>query len=184
MVAERGRALIIAVNKWDGIPTDKRDEIRTGLDLRLPFLDFAPIHFISALHGSGVGDLVHAVDSAYVACMREMPTPELTRVLEKAMEQHQPPLIRGRRIKLRYAHQGGKNPPIIVIHGNQINQVPDAYRRYLANVFRKTFKLDGTPVRVEFRSDENPFKDKRSPMTPRQRRTAHRDEHRAKHRKS
>ena len=184
MVAERGRALIIAVNKWDGIPTDKRDEIRQGLDLRLPFLDFAPIHFISALHGSGVGDLVHAVDSAYVAAMREMPTPELTRVLETAMDQHQPPLVRGRRIKLRYAHQGGKNPPIIVIHGNQVNEVPDAYRRYLAGVFRKTFKLDGTPVRVEFRSDENPFKDKRSPMTPRQRRTASRDAHRAKHRKN
>jgi len=116
--------------------------------------------------------------------MREMPTPELTRVLEKAMDQHQPPLIRGRRIKLRYAHQGGKNPPVIVIHGNQTNQVPDAYKRYLAGVFRKTFKLDGTPVRVEFRSDENPFKDKRSPMTPRQRRTASRDEHRAKHRKT
>ncbi len=178
MVAERGRALIIAVNKWDGIPTDKRDEIRQGLDLRLPFLDFAPIHFISALHGSGVGDLVHAVDMAYAASMRDMPTPELTRVLETAMEQHQPPLIRGRRIKLRYAHQGGKNPPIIVIHGNQINQVPDAYRRYLANVFRKTFKLEGTPVRVEFRSDENPFKDKRNPLTPRQRRTAARDERR------
>jgi GTP-binding protein len=184
MVAERGRALIIAVNKWDGIPTDKRDEIRQGLDLRLPFLDFAPIHFISALHGSGVGDLVHAVDSAYAASMREMPTPELTRVLETAMEQHQPPLVRGRRIKLRYAHQGGKNPPIIVIHGNQINEVPDAYKRYLGNVFRKTFKLDGTPVRVEFRSDENPFKDKRNPLTPRQRRTASRDEHRAKHRKN
>lgn len=184
MVAERGRALIIGVNKWDGIPTDKRDEIRQGLDLRLPFLDFAPIHFISALHGSGVGDLVQAVDSAYAASMRDMPTPELTRVLETAMEQHQPPLVRGRRIKLRYAHQGGKNPPVIVIHGNQINQVPDAYKRYLGNVFRKTFKLDGTPVRVEFRSDENPFKDKRSPLTPRQRRTASRDEHRAKHRKN
>jgi GTP-binding protein len=183
LVAERGRALIIAVNKWDGIPTDKRDEIRTGLDLRLPFLDFAPIHFISALHGSGVGDLVHAVDSAYAAAMSEMPTPELTRVLETAMDQHQPPLIRGRRIKLRYAHQGGKNPPIIVIHGNQINQVPDAYRRYLAGVFRKTFKLDGTPVRVEFRSDENPFKDKRNPTTPRQRRTAARDERRGKRKK-
>ncbi len=171
LVAERGRALIIAVNKWDGIPTDKRDEIRAGLDLRLPFLDFAPVHFISALHGSGVGDLVQAVDRAYDAAMREMATPELTRVLETAVQQHQPPLIRGRRIKLRYAHQGGKNPPIIVVHGNQVQHVPEAYRRYLANVFRKNFRLDGTPVRVEFRSDENPFKGKRNPLTPRQRRS-------------
>jgi GTP-binding protein len=168
MVAERGRALVIAVNKWDGIPMDKRDEIRTGLDLRLPFLDFAPIHFISALHGSGVGELLRAVSHAYDAAMREMATPELTRVLETAIEQHQPPLVRGRRIKLRYAHQGGRNPPIIVVHGNQVQHVPDAYRRYLSNVFRKNFRLEGTPVRIELRSDENPFKGKRNPLTPRQ----------------
>jgi GTPase len=171
MVAERGRALLIAVNKWDGIPSDKRDEIRMGLDLRLPFLDFAPIHFISALHGTGVGELMRGVKHAYDASMREMPTPELTRVLETAIEQHQPPLVRGRRIRLRYAHQGGRNPPIIVVHGNQVQHVPDAYKRYLANVFRKTFRLEGTPVRVEFRSDENPFKGKRNPLTPRQRRS-------------
>lgn len=168
MVAERGRGLIIAVNKWDGIPMDKRDEIRSGLDLRLPFLDFAPTHFISALHGSGVGDLMRMVNTAYDASMRDLQTPELTRVLETAMQQHQPPLVRGRRIKLRYAHQGGRNPPIIIIHGNQVQHVPDAYRRYLANVFRKNFRLEGTPVRVEFRSDENPFKGKRNPLTPRQ----------------
>ena len=174
MVAERGRALLIAVNKWDGIPADKRDEIRTGLDLRLPFLEFAPIHFISALHGTGVGELIRAVGHAYDAAMREMPTPELTRVLETAIQQHQPPLVRGRRIKLRYAHQGGRNPPIIVVHGNQVEHVPDAYRRYLSNVFRKNFRLEGTPVRVEFRSDENPFKGKRNPLTPRQRRSRQR----------
>ncbi len=171
MVAERGRALLIAVNKWDGIPSDKRDEIRMGLDLRLPFLDFAPIHFISALHGTGVGELMRAVKHAYDASMREMATPELTRVLETAIEQHQPPLVRGRRIRLRYAHQGGRNPPIIVVHGNQVQHVPDAYKRYLSNVFRKNFRLEGTPVRVEFRSDDNPFKGKRNPLTPRQRRT-------------
>jgi GTP-binding protein len=168
MVAERGRSLIIAVNKWDNIPMDKRDEIRTGLDLRLPFLDFAPVHFISALHGTGVGELMRAVSQAYDASMREIPTPELTRVLELATEQHQPPLVRGRRIKLRYAHQGGRNPPIIVVHGNQIQHVPDAYRRYLANTFRKHFRLEGSPVRVEFRADENPFKGRRNPLTPRQ----------------
>jgi GTPase len=170
-VAELGRALVIAVNKWDNIPTDKRDEIRTGLDLKIPFLDFAPIHFISALHGTGVGELLRTVNSAYKAAMREMDTPELTRVLEQAIEQHQPPLVRGRRIKLRYAHQGGRNPPVIVIHGNQTPQVPEAYRRYLANFFRKRFNLEGTPVRIEFRTDDNPFKGKRNPLTPRQRRT-------------
>jgi GTP-binding protein len=168
MVAERGRGLIIAVNKWDGIPMDKRDEIRAGLDLRLPFLDFAPTHFISARHGTGVGDLMRMVNTAYDASMRDLQTPELTRVLETAMQQHQPPLIRGRRIKLRYAHQGGRNPPIIIVHGNQVQHVPEAYRRYLAGVFRKTFRLEGTPVRVEFRSDANPFKGKRNPLTPRQ----------------
>jgi len=180
LVAERGRALVIAVNKWDGIPPDKREEIRAGLDLRLPFLDFAPVHFTSALHGTGVGELMRAVHQAYVASMREMPTPELTRVLENAVQQHQPPLVRGRRIKLRYAHQGGRNPPIIVIHGNQVQHVPDAYRRYLGNTFRKTFHLEGTPVRVEFRSDENPFKGKRNTLTPRQVRSRRRLMQRAK----
>ena len=170
MAAERGRALVIAVNKWDGIPTDKREEIRTGLDLKLPFLDFAPVHFISALHGTGVGELLRAVSRAYDAAMCEMPTPELTRVLEQAIEQHQPPLVRGRRVKLRYAHQGGRNPPVIVIHGNQVQHVPDAYRRYLMGVYRKVFQLEGTPVRIEFRSDENPFAGRRNPLTPRQRR--------------
>lgn len=168
MVAERGRGLIIAVNKWDGIPMDKRDEIRAGLSLRLPFLDFAPTHFISARHGTGVGDLMRMVNTAYDASMRDLQTPELTRVLETAMQQHQPPLVRGRRVKLRYAHQGGRNPPIIIVHGNQVQHVPEAYRRYLAGVFRKNFRLEGTPVRVEFRSDENPFKGKRNPLTPRQ----------------
>jgi GTP-binding protein len=182
MAAERGRALIIAVNKWDGIPADKREEIRTGLDLRLPFLDFAPIHFISALHGTGVGELMRSVRHAYDASMREMATPDLTRVLETALQQHQPPLVRGRRIKLRYAHQGGRNPPIIVVHGNQVQHVPDAYRRYLANVFRKNFRLEGTPVRVEFRSDENPFAGKRNPLTPRQRRKRQRLMRRVKRR--
>lgn len=174
LVAERGRALLIAVNKWDGIPSEKRDEIRAGVDLRLPFLDFAPVHFISALHGTGVGELMRAVSQAYDASMREMATPELTRVLETAIQQHPPPLVRGRRIKLRYAHQGGRNPPIIVIHGNQVQHVPDAYKRYLANVFRRNFRLDGTPVRIEFRSDENPYKGRRNELTPRQRRSRRR----------
>ena len=167
-VAERGRALILAVNKWDHIPADQRDHIRNQLALRLPFLDFAPQHFISALHGTGVGDLLGAARRAAQAAFRELPTPELTRVLEKALEAHQPPLVRGRRIKLRYAHQGGRNPPLIVVHGNQVAHVPEAYRRYLVNTFREAFRLHGTPVRVEFRADANPYAGRRNELSDRQ----------------
>jgi GTP-binding protein len=168
-VAERGRALILAINKWDHIPADQRDHIRNQLTLKMPFLDFAPQHFISALHGSGVGDLLGAARRAAEAAMRDMPTPELTRVLEKALEAHQPPLVRGRRIKLRYAHQGGRNPPLIIVHGNQVQHVPDAFRRYLANTFREAFRLHGTPVKVEFRADTNPFAGRRNELNERQR---------------
>jgi GTP-binding protein len=154
---ERGRALIIAVNKWDGIPTDQRETIERQLSLKLDFVPFAPIHFISARHGTGVGEVVQSVVRAYEAAMRDMPTRDLTRTLEYALTVHQPPLVHGRRIKLRYAHQGGRNPPRIVIHGNQTAQVPDAYTRYLSNVFRKKYDLFATPVVVEYRTDKNPF---------------------------
>jgi GTP-binding protein len=167
-VIEQGRALIVAINKWDNIPTEQRDLIRQQIEQRISFADFAPLHFISARHGSGVGELFTSIRNVYAAAMREMTTPQLTRVLEAALESHQPPLVRGRRIKLRYAHQGGRNPPIIVIHGNQTEHVPDAYRRYLVNVYRKAFDLAGTPVRVIFRGEENPFAGKRNPLTPRQ----------------
>ncbi len=168
LVAEQGRALVIAVNKWDGIAPNQRDAIRDGLDLRLDFLRFAPVHFISARHGTGVGELMGSVLKSYRAAMCEMPTKELTQALEQALTIHQPPLVRGRRIKLRYAHQGGRNPPVVVIHGNQTQHVPDAFRRFLENHFRATFRLMGTPMRVEFRTDENPFAGRRNPLTPRQ----------------
>jgi GTPase len=167
---EQGRALVVAINKWDGIQRDQRDHVRNQLKLKLPFLDFAPKHFISALHGSGVGLLLKAVRRAYAAAMRELPTPALTRALERAQEAHAPPLVRSRRIRLRYAHQGGRNPPVIVIHGNQVEHLPDAYRRYLMNLFRETFRLQGTPVRIELRSDANPYAGRRNELTPRQRR--------------
>ncbi|MHB1542058.1 MAG: ribosome biogenesis GTPase Der [Steroidobacteraceae bacterium] len=154
---ERGRALIIAVNKWDGIAAEQREAVRNQLALRLDFVPFAPVHFISARHGTGVGELVQATVRAYEAAMREMPTRELTRALEHAITMHQPPLVRGRRIKLRYAHQGGRNPPRVVIHGNQTAAVPGAYTRYLINVFRKTFDLFATPVVIEYRTDQNPY---------------------------
>ena len=167
-VAERGRALILAINKWDHIPPDQRDHIKNQLALKVPFLDFAPQHFISALHGSGVGDLLGAARRAAQAALKELPTPERTRVLEKALEAHQPPLVRGRRIKLRYAHQGGRNPPLIIVHGNQVAHVPEAYRRYLINTYREAFRLHGTPVKVEFRADTNPFAGRRNELNERQ----------------
>ncbi|MGD9599612.1 MAG: ribosome biogenesis GTPase Der [Steroidobacteraceae bacterium] len=157
LALEEGRALLIAVNKWDNIPVEQREDIRAKIALKLDFAPFVPVHYISARHGTGVGELAQAAIRAYEGAMREMRTPELTRTLERAMTRHQPPLVRGRRIKLRYAHQGGRNPPRIVIHGNQTQQVPDAYRRYLANVFRETFDLYASPVAIEFRTDANPY---------------------------
>jgi GTP-binding protein len=157
LALERGRALIIAVNKWDGIPPEQRETIHRQLSLKLDFVPFAPLHFISARHGTGVGEVVQSLVRAYEAAMREMPTKELSRTLERALTVHQPPLVHGRRIKLRYAHQGGKNPPRIIIHGNQTASVPDAYTRYLANVFRKQYDLFATPVVIEYRTDKNPY---------------------------
>lgn len=154
---QRGRALLIAVNKWDGIPLDQRDTIRRQLEVRLDFVPFAPVHFISARHGTGVGDIAADAIRAYDGAMRAMTTPQLTRSMERAIQAHQPPLVRGRRIKLRYAHQGGKNPPRVIVHGNQTAHVPDAYTRYLANVFRRDFDLYATPVSVEYRTDSNPY---------------------------
>jgi GTP-binding protein len=154
---ERGRVLLIAINKWDGIPADQREDIRRQLALKLDFVPYAPHHFISARHGTGVGELARDLVRGYDAAMRAMPTPQLTKVLEKAIEAHQPPLVKGRRIKLRYAHQGGRNPPRIIIHGNQTVSVPPAYRRYLANVYREAFDLYATPVAIDFRSEANPY---------------------------
>jgi GTPase len=170
LALERGRALIIAVNKWDGIAPEQRAEIERQLALKLDFVPFAPLHFISARHGTGVGELMQSTVRAYEAAMRTMPTRELTRTLEHALTVHQPPLVRGRRIKLRYAHQGGRNPPRIVIHGNQTASVPDAYTRYLANVFRKAYDLFATPVFIEYRTDANPYqRERRAKPLPRER---------------
>jgi len=176
LALERGRALIIAVNKWDGIPEEQREQIRRQLALKLDFVPFAPLHFISARHGSGVGELMHSTVRAYEAAMRAMPTRDLTRTLEHALSVHQPPLVRGRRIKLRYAHQGGRNPPRIVIHGNQTDSVPVAYTRYLANIFRKTYDLFATPVVIEYRTDANPYQRERrvKPLRPRRERVGRR----------
>ncbi|MGH8431197.1 MAG: ribosome biogenesis GTPase Der, partial [Solimonas sp.] len=168
LVAQRGRAMILAVNKWDGLQPDEREQVRYQVSLKMPFLDYAPVRYISAKHGTGVGELMGFVQEAYDATMREMSTSELNKVLEKAVEQHQPPAVLGRRIKLRYAHQGGQNPPTIVVHGNQTARLPDVYKRYLTNRFREAFKLVGVPLVLQFKTGDNPFKDKKNVLTKRQ----------------
>jgi len=168
MVLEIGRGLIIGLNKWDGLSPDQKDQVRRQIDLKLPFLDFAEKHYISALHGTGVGNLLDAVESIYEASMQDLSASRLTKILQDALVAHQPPLVRGRRIKLKYAHQGGQNPPVIVIHGNQTEEVPGAYKRYLINVFRDALDIQGTPIKLEFRSSENPFKGKRNVLSARQ----------------
>ncbi len=168
MVLEAGRALIIGLNKWDGISDEQKATIRRQIDIKLPFLEFAEKHPISALHGSGVGTLFDVVHKLYDASMMDMSTPILSNILKNALEQHQPPLVRGRRIKLKYAHQGGHNPPVVVIHGNQTDSLPGSYKRYLMNFFRENLGLEGTPVRLEFRSSVNPFQGKKNKLSDRQ----------------
>jgi GTP-binding protein len=165
---DKGRALVLAVNKWDGIDADQRDWIKRELDRRLRFAEYADTHYISALHGTGVGHLYKSVNSAYASATRKLNTNALTRILEGAVFDHPPPMVNGRRIKLRYAHAGGQNPPLIIIHGNQTGDVPGSYQRYLEKVFRRELELAGTPVRIEFRTGENPFADKRNKLTGRQ----------------
>jgi GTP-binding protein len=165
---EAGRALVLAVNKWDGLDQDQKQAIKSELERRLRFVDFADIHFISALHGSGVGTLFGSIDAAYAAAMRPLGTSHLTRILEDAVADHPPPMVAGRRIKLRYAHAGGRNPPRVIIHGNQTDKVPDSYRRYLEKVFSRALEMTGTPLRIEFRSSDNPFAGQRNKLTQRQ----------------
>lgn len=165
---DAGRAIVVAINKWDGLETDSKDWIKSELKRRLRFVDFADIHFISALHGTGVGHLYESIENAYSSATDKLGTNRLTKILEDAVMVHQPPLVRGRRIKLRYAHAGGQNPPVIVIHGNQVDDIPNHYTRYLEKTFRRELDLHGTPIRVEYRSSDNPFAGKKNKLTSRQ----------------
>lgn len=167
-IIDAGRALVVAVNKWDHLDPDVREKIRQTLRRRLSFIPWAKIHYISALHGTGVGDLYGSIKEGYEAATTKFSTNVLTRILEDAVEDHQPPLVRGRRIKLRYAHQGGMNPPRIIIHGNQTKDVPESYRRYLENIYRRVLNITGSPVKIEFKSGENPFAGRRNKLTERQ----------------
>ena len=167
-VIESGRALVVVVNKWDGLDADQKARIKNELDRRLRFVSYANTHFISALHGSGVGELYASIEKAYRAAYEKFGTPRLTRILEDAQVDHPAPLVHGRRIKLRYAHFGGNNPPRIIIHGNQVEDVPGHYTRYLEKVFRRELDLSGTPVVVEYRQGENPYAHKNNMLTLRQ----------------
>ena len=167
-VRESGRALVIALNKWDGMEPSERDYVKTELQRRLFFVDFADIHFISALHGTGVGHLYKSVQDSFRSAITRWPTSRLTQILEDAVREHQPPMVNNRRIKLRYAHLGGANPPIIVIHGNQVEKVPRSYSRYLENTFRRVLKLVGTPIRIEYKGGENPYEGNKNTLTDRQ----------------
>jgi GTP-binding protein len=173
LAAERGRALAIAVNKWDGMEGHERRLVEREVERKLDFAPYASVHYVSALHGSGIAELIKAALVAYRNAGVELATPRLNRVLEDALQANPPPLVRGRQVRLRYAHQGGRYPPIIVVHGGQAQRVPDHYKRYLENAFREALRLKGTPVRVEMRTGENPFGGRRNKLTPRQ----------AKHRK-
>lgn len=156
-VLETGRALVVGVNKWDGLTSDRRDEIKMDIERKLNFLSFAKFHFISAIKSTGIGPLMKSINSAYAAAMANLPTPKLTRALIEAVDHQQPRRKGSIRPKLRYAHQGGQNPPIIVIHGNALDSIDANYKRYLESHFRETFSLVGTPLRIELRSSKNPF---------------------------
>ncbi len=168
LVLEAGRALIIGLNKWDGLSSEQKAAIHRQLDVKLSFLDFAEKHPISALHGSGVGKLFDVVHTLYESAMVNMSTPVLTRILKEATDAHQPPLVGNRRIKLKYAHQGGRNPPVVIIHGVQTDALPLSYKRYLTNYFRNKLHLSGTPIRLEFKSPANPFQGQKNKLSDRQ----------------
>jgi GTP-binding protein len=164
-VLNAGRSLVISVNKWDGLESHVKEDIKRELDRRLGFVDFARLHFISALHGTGVGHLFESVQEAYASATRRINTSMLTRIMEMAQADHNPPLIRSRRVKMKYAHAGGYNPPVIVIHGNQVEDLPDSYKRYLMNYYRKALKVMGTPIKIEFKGGSNPFEGKKNTLS-------------------
>lgn len=157
LAVERGRAAVIAVNKWDGLSAKAREKLHAELVERIGAFNYLPLLFISALHGSGLRELIDAIRASHRAAFAELNTSQLSRELEQAVEAHAPPAIHGRRIKLRYAHQGGRNPPTIVIHGNQTQRLSDEYKRYLMRRFREKFNLFGTPIQLAFKNSDNPY---------------------------
>ena len=168
MIADKGRALLVVVNKWDGLDDYQKQEVKRKLDIKLSFVNYASIHHISALHGSGVGKLFAPINRAYEHAGREYPTSLLNKILEKANAGHQPPPVKGKRLKIKYVNQIGTFPPTLVFHGNHLQSVPNAYDRYLKNLFTQELGLTNTPLKIEYRSGDNPFKDKKNILTDRQ----------------
>lgn len=169
-VIEQGRALVLVVNKWDGLDQAAKLQVQQNLERRLAFINFARIHFISALKNQGIAKLFTSITEAYQSATRPIRTGVINRILQEAQTEHLPPLVRGRRVKLKFAHVGGHNPPTIVIHGNQLNELPEAYRRYLMNRYRQALNIMGTPIVLQFNTSENPYADRRNPLTPTQQR--------------
>ncbi|HEX7081411.1 MAG TPA: ribosome biogenesis GTPase Der [Gammaproteobacteria bacterium] len=169
LAVNRGRALVVGVNKWDGLGAAQRSRVEAEVERNLDFVAYAKVHYVSALHGSGIAELVRSALAAYDAAGADLPTPRLNELLRDMTRAHAPPVVRGRPIRLRYAHQGGRFPPIIVVHGTQAERTPEHYRRYLENAFRAALRLEGTPIRIELKSGENPFAGRRNTLTPRQR---------------
>lgn len=167
-IIDSGKALVVAINKWDGLTEDHKETVRVALSRRLQFTQFAKTRFISALYGSGVGNLFKDINEAYASATQAFSTPKLTRLLQDLVSKHTPPLVNGRRIKLRYAHSGGHNPPVIVVHGNQVSSLPDSYKRYLMNSFSEHLKLVGTPLKMEFKGGDNPYQGNKNVLTDRQ----------------
>jgi GTPase len=174
-VLQAGRALVLAVNKWDGLDNHGREIVKNDIERKLHFLGFAKRHYISALNGSGVANVLKSVDEAYEAAMAKLSTPKLTRALIGAIEKQAPPKVGRFLPKMRYAHQGGSNPPLIVIHGSGIDNVPASYTRYLERSFAEIFRLQGTPLKIQYNSSKNPFEGKKPrPLTEAEQRAAHR----------
>jgi GTP-binding protein len=168
LAASRGSALVIGINKWDGLAIAARRRVEREVDRQLQFAAYAERRYVSALYGSAIAELIEAAMRAYESAGRMISTPRLNEILLEVTTAHPPPVVRGRRVRLRYAHQGGRYPPLIIVHGSQAERIPERYRRYLENSFRKALKLVGTPLRVEFRGGENPFAGRRNRLTPRQ----------------
>ena len=164
---EAGRAMVIAINKWDNMTEYDRKQCKLDVDRRFDFIPWAKVHLISALHGTGVGELYPSIHRAFDSSHLKVSPAKLTQILNDATEAHQPPMISGKRIKMRYAHMGGQNPPTIIVHGNKVDKTPADYRRYLENVFRRVYKLEGTPVRIDFKTSENPFEGRKTQMDER-----------------
>ncbi len=168
MIADKGRALLIAINKWDGLDDYQKSEVKRKLDVKLSFVNYASVHTISALHGSGVGKLFDPIQKSFKSAGGQYSTSLLNKILEKANQGHQPPPVKGRRLKIKYVNQSDVFPPTFTFHGNHLQSVPKAYERYLKNLFIRELKLTNTPIRLEYKSGENPFKDKKNTLSDRQ----------------